>query len=116
MEKQRSKIATSPQLIQVNLRIPHLGGLQVFVPGNLVSLVRSGARHHAGQGGFGALGGLIVEITAGNAFDERFLFLGGRGPVYGDCEVPLVPKKRSVTSHQPLANCVELNVTSTPSG
>ena len=77
-EKQRSKIATSPQLIQVNLRIPHLGGLQVFVPGNLVSLVRSGARHHAGQGGFGALGGLIVEITAGNAFDKRFLFLGVR--------------------------------------
>src|SRR6266568_2922298 len=38
------------------------------------------------------------------------------GPVYGDCEVPFVPKKRSVTSHQPLANCVELNVTSTPSG
>src|SRR6266576_6817839 len=32
------------------------------------------------------------------------------GPVYGDCDVPLVPKKRSVTSHQPLANCVELNV------
>src|SRR2546429_9158021 len=40
--------------------------------------VRSGARHHAGQGGFGALGGLIVEITAGNAFDERFLFFGVR--------------------------------------
>src|SRR5215472_6042888 len=38
------------------------------------------------------------------------------GPVYGDWEVPFVPKKRSVTSHQPLANCVELKVTSTLSG
>src|SRR5258708_2006616 len=38
------------------------------------------------------------------------------GPVYGDCEVPRVPKKRSVTSHQPLAICVELKVMSTPSG
>src|SRR5215469_15918503 len=38
------------------------------------------------------------------------------GPRYGDCETPLVPKKRSVTSHHPLANCVELKVTSTPSG
>src|SRR5205807_2600606 len=29
---------------------------------------------------------------------------------------PFVPKKRSVTSHQPFANCVELKVTSTLSG
>jgi len=96
---------------------------------------------------------LVVKIAAGDAINERFLFLavgefqigreisrhreglrfrfvfaGVRGachasspqipsaPVYGDCETPFVPKKRSVTSHQPLANCVELNVTSTLSG
>src|SRR6266566_1172874 len=35
------------------------------------------------------------------------------GPLYGDSAVPLVPKNRSLTSHQPLANCVELNVTGT---
>src|SRR5262250_1940706 len=34
-----------------------------------------------------------------------------RGPAYGDWEVPFVPKNRSVTSHQPLANWVEVNVT-----
>src|SRR5258708_40160207 len=36
--------------------------------------------------------------------------------VYGDCHVPPAPKNRSVTSHQPLAYCGELRVTSTPSG
>src|SRR6266496_5696841 len=35
------------------------------------------------------------------------------GPLYGESAVPLVPKNRSLTSHQPLANCVELNVTAT---
>ena len=49
------------------------------------------------------------------------LGLWGRAPAVGRLvcrlgEVPLVPKKRSVTSHQPFANCVELKVTSTPSG
>src|SRR5580700_4273072 len=39
-----------------------------------------------------------------------------KGPEYGDCDVPFVPKNRSVTSHHPFANCVELNVTSIPSG
>src|SRR5215469_853872 len=39
-----------------------------------------------------------------------------KGPTYGDCETPLVPKNLSVTSHQPLMNCVEAKLTSTPSG
>ncbi len=136
----------SAQFVQVNLRSPRLGGLQRLLPGDLASGIRCGAGHHARKGGFGALVRLIVKITAGNAsrsansrFELKlpvtenacasaFSFAGEAvacqgsspqmpsGPVYGDCEVPFVPKKRSVTSHQPLANCVELKVTSTPSG
>src|SRR5216684_2168335 len=61
------------QFVQVDLRIPNLGGLQEFVPSDLASLVCRGARHHARKRGLGALGRLVMEIAAANALDERLL-------------------------------------------
>src|SRR5208283_5694233 len=67
-------VATSAQFVQVNLMIPLLGGLHQFIPGDFASSVSRRARHHAGKGRFSALGGLIMEITARDAFNEGLLF------------------------------------------
>src|SRR5438445_227051 len=65
--------ASSTQLVQVNLWIPHLFRLHQLVPSDLASGVSGGARHHAGKGGFRALGGLIMEITVRDALDKGLL-------------------------------------------
>src|SRR6266480_2509933 len=61
------------QFIQVDLRIPYLGRLHKFVPGDLVSLVCGAASHHTGKSRFGALGRLVMQIAAADAFNEGLL-------------------------------------------
>src|SRR5260370_24202092 len=90
-KKTESWAATSVELVQVNLGIPHLGGLHQFIPGDFAPLVSGGARHHAGKGRFGALGGLTMEMAGGDALDEGLLFfrigeLEVGGEVSGDRE------------------------------
>src|ERR1051325_2121841 len=58
--------------------------------------------------------GCELSLASGGAYCHASSPQMQSGPAYGHWETPLVPKKRSVTSHQPLTNCVELNVTSTP--
>src|ERR1700730_1858352 len=64
------------EFIQVDLRIPHLGRLHEFVPGDLMSLICGGARHHAGKSRLGAFGRLVVEIAAVYALDYGLLLFG----------------------------------------
>src|SRR6267143_3356905 len=71
----KSRILTSPQLVQVNLRVPRLRGLQRLFPSDLASRIRGSAGHDARKGGFRALVRLIVEMAAGDTFNERFLLL-----------------------------------------
>src|SRR5215467_8744682 len=64
---------TSAQLVQIDFGIEYFFGLQRFLPGNFVTLVGRGARHDARERGFGSLFSLVMEIAAGDAFDERLL-------------------------------------------
>ena len=64
------------EFIQVDLRIPGLGRLHELVPGDLASLISGVSRHHAGKSRLGTLGGLVMEIGAGDALDEGFLLFG----------------------------------------
>src|SRR5438132_1039299 len=74
-KSRKSKIAASAQFVQVDLGVPRFAGLQRLFPSNLAAGIRSGARHHAGKRGFRAFIGLIVEVSAGNAFHKRFFLL-----------------------------------------
>src|SRR5882724_4019983 len=58
------------QLIHPNLRIPHLGGLHEFVPGDLASLIRP-THHHARKSRLSVLGRLVMEIAAGQCSRRR---------------------------------------------
>src|SRR5438552_18712693 len=64
---------TSAQFIQIDFRIPYLSGFHGFLPGHIASLVGRCSRHHAGKSGLGPLRGLIMESSAGDAFNARFL-------------------------------------------
>src|SRR6266446_5119367 len=74
----KSTIVTSPQFVQVNLRVPSLAGFQRLFPRDLASRIRGSAGHHARKGGFRALVRLIVKIPTRNALHKRLLFLAVR--------------------------------------
>src|SRR6266481_91031 len=67
--------ANSTQLIQVNLRVPLLGGLQRLFPCDFPSRIRRRARHHARKSGFSSLVRLIVKLSADNTAHKRLLLL-----------------------------------------
>src|SRR6516225_3443667 len=60
--------------VEIEVRIPHLGGFQRVVPGDFVTGVGGGARHHARKRRFGTGGGLIVKFSADDAVEEGLLF------------------------------------------
>src|SRR5229473_7392016 len=61
------------QLVQIEFRIVDFVRLHQLIPSDLASRIRSGARHHARKRGLRAFGRLIMEIAAGDAFDEGLL-------------------------------------------
>src|SRR5574342_1064761 len=66
---------SSAELGQIEFRVPDFRGLQQLVPANGTSGIRRRASHHAGQRRLGAFVGLVVELAAVDALDERlFLF------------------------------------------
>src|ERR1700687_1964261 len=68
----RSRLA---QFVQVQLGVPLFLRLQRLFPIDLAPRIRRGAGHHAREGRFRALVGLIVEITAGDALNKCLLLL-----------------------------------------
>src|SRR5229473_3247777 len=61
------------QPVQINFWVIDFVRLHQLIPGDLASRIRSGARHHARKRGLRAFGCLIMEIAAGDAFDEGLL-------------------------------------------
>src|SRR6266852_3663418 len=66
---------TSPQPVQINPRLQHLAGLHYLVPRNLVIFVGGSARENTRNRRLRAFRRLVVKIAAGDAVNERFLFL-----------------------------------------
>src|SRR4029077_12942214 len=58
---------TSPQLVQINPRLQHLGRLHYLLPRNLVILVRRCAREYAGNSRLGTFSSLVVKIADADA-------------------------------------------------
>src|SRR6266481_162702 len=66
---------TLPQPVQINPRLQHLAGLHYLVPRNLVIFVGVSARENTRNRRLRAFRRLVVKIAAGDAINERFLFL-----------------------------------------
>src|SRR5258708_16402650 len=69
----RSTALALAQLVQINSWVIDFGRLHQLIPSDLASRIRSGASHHARKRGLRAFGCLIMEIAAGDAFDEGLL-------------------------------------------